>query len=123
MQEERKKPTMPNAEQGTEKFNMSKGYAYKIVRQMSEEQEALGRPVVRGRVRSDHSSRVMKMLVYKNENGAHYAQCFYRDGRGTKNHNVKRGFETELDTLTREKDFRSSHLGTMDMTSKDFVEV
>ncbi len=48
------KPTMLNAEQVAERLNMSKGYAYKIIRQMNEEQEALGRPVVRGRVRSDH---------------------------------------------------------------------
>lgn len=54
LQEEKKKPTMLNAEQVAERLNMSKGYAYKIIRQMNEEQEALGRPVVRGRVRSDH---------------------------------------------------------------------
>ena len=54
MQEEKMKPTMLNAEQVAERLNMSKGYAYKIIRQMNEEQEALGRPVVRGRVRSDH---------------------------------------------------------------------
>lgn len=34
-----------------------RGYAYKIIRQMNEEQEALGRPVVKGRVRSDHFER------------------------------------------------------------------
>lgn len=48
---------MLNAEQVAERLNMSKGYAYKIIRQMNEEQEALGRPVVRGRVRSDHFER------------------------------------------------------------------
>ena len=57
MQEEKKKPTMLNAEQVAERLNMSKGYAYKIIRQMNEEQEALGRPVVKGRVRSDHFER------------------------------------------------------------------
>ena len=57
MQEEKRKPTMLNAGQVAERLNMSKGYAYKIIRQMNEEQEALGRPVVRGRVRSDHFER------------------------------------------------------------------
>lgn len=57
MQEEKKKLTMLNAEQVAERLNMSKGYAYKIIREMNEEQEALGRPVVRGRVRSDHFER------------------------------------------------------------------
>lgn len=51
MQEEKRKPTMLNAGQVAERLNMSKGYVYKIIRQMNEEQEALGRPVVRGRVR------------------------------------------------------------------------
>lgn len=57
MQEEKKKPIMLNAEQVAERLNMSKGYAYKIIRQMNEEQEALGCPVVKGRVRSDHFER------------------------------------------------------------------
>ena len=63
------------------------------------------------------------MPVYKSENSTYYVQCYYRDGRGTRKHEVKRGFETELDALLREKDFRSSHLGTLDMTFRDFVEV
>lgn len=57
MHGEKKKPTMLNAGQVAERLNMSKGYAYKIIRQMNEEQEALGRPIVRGRVRSDHFER------------------------------------------------------------------
>ena len=48
---------MLNADQVAERLNMSKGYAYKIIRQMNEEQEAPGRPIVRGRVRSDHFER------------------------------------------------------------------
>lgn len=63
------------------------------------------------------------MPVYRSENGTYYVQCYYRDGRGTRKHKVKRGFETELDALLWEKDFRASHLGTMDMTFGDFVEV
>ena len=54
---EENKPTMLNAEQVAERLNMSKGYAYRIIREMNEEQEALGRPVVKGRVRSDHFER------------------------------------------------------------------
>lgn len=63
------------------------------------------------------------MPVYKSENSTFYVQCFYRDGRGAKRHKVKRGFETELDALLWEKDFRASHLGTMDMTFRDFMDV
>ena len=84
---------MLNAGQVAERLNISKGYAYKVIREMNDEQEALGRPVVKGRVRSITSSadtsRVMKMPVYKSENGTYYVQCFYRDGRGAKRHKVK----------------------------------
>ena len=65
----------------------------------------------------------MKMFVYKSENGTYYVQFFYRDDRGAKRHKVKRGFETELDALLWEKDFRASYLDTMDMTFRDFIEV
>ena len=57
----------------------------------------------------------MKMPVYRSENGTFYSQCFYRDGRGTKRHKVKRGFATELEALMWEKDFLAVHNGTMDM--------
>ena len=57
MSEQKDKPTMLNAGQVAERLNMSKGYAYKIIREMNDEQEALGRPVVKGRVRSDDFER------------------------------------------------------------------
>ena len=57
LREQKDKPTMLNAAQVAERLNMSKGYAYKVIREMNDEQEALGRPVVKGRVRSDHFER------------------------------------------------------------------
>lgn len=66
---------------------------------------------------------VMKMPVYRSENGTFYSQCFYRDGRGAKRHKVKRGFATELEALMWEKDFLAVHNGTMDMLFADFVDV
>lgn len=57
MSKKKDKPTMLNAAQVAERLNMSKGFAYKIIREMNDEQEALGRPVVKGRVRSDHFER------------------------------------------------------------------
>lgn len=57
MGDQKEKPTMLNAAQVAERLNMSKGYAYKVIRDMNDEQEALGRPVVKGRVRSDHFER------------------------------------------------------------------
>lgn len=53
MEQERKKPTMLDAEQVASRLNMSKGYAYKIIQQINDEQVKLGRWVVKGRVRSD----------------------------------------------------------------------
>ena len=55
--DQKEKPTMLNAAQVAERLNMSKGYAYKVIRDMNDEQEALGRPVVKGHVRSDHFER------------------------------------------------------------------
>lgn len=63
------------------------------------------------------------MPVYRSENGSYYVQCFYRDGRGSKKHKVKRGFESELDALLWEKNFRASHQGTMEMRFEDFADV
>lgn len=57
LREQKDKPMMLNAAQVAERLNMSKGYAYKVIREMNDEQEALGRPVVKGRVRSDHFER------------------------------------------------------------------
>ena len=66
---------------------------------------------------------VMKMPVYRSENGTFYSQCFYRDGRGAKRHKVKRGLATEHEALMWEKDFLAVHNGTMDMLFADFVDV
>lgn len=52
MEQERKKPVMLDAEQVASRLNMSKGYAYKIIQQINDEQVKLGRWVVKGRVRS-----------------------------------------------------------------------
>lgn len=54
MEQEKKLPTMLNAEQVAERLNMSKGFAYKVIQEMNDEQVKLGRAVVKGRVRSDH---------------------------------------------------------------------
>ena len=54
MEQDKKKSTMLNAEQVAERPNMSKGFAYKIIQELNEEQVRLVRAVVKGRVRSDH---------------------------------------------------------------------
>lgn len=42
MEQERKKPVMLDAEQVASRLNMSKGYAYKIIQQINDEQVKLG---------------------------------------------------------------------------------
>lgn len=54
MNQEENRPTMLNAEQVAQRLNMSKGFAYKIIQEMNEEQIKKGRAVVKGRVCSDH---------------------------------------------------------------------
>jgi len=47
------RPSMLTADEGAERPKIKKGSAYEVIRQMNKEQEALGRVVIRGRVRSD----------------------------------------------------------------------
>lgn len=47
------RPSMLTADGVAERLKIKKGSAYEAIRQMNKEQEALGRVVIRGRVRSD----------------------------------------------------------------------
>ena len=47
------RPSMLTADEVAERLKIKKGRAYEVLRQMNKEQEALGRVVIRGRVRSD----------------------------------------------------------------------
>lgn len=47
------RPSMLTADEVVERLKIKKGSAYEVIRQMNKEQEALGRVVIRGRVRSD----------------------------------------------------------------------
>lgn len=47
------RPSMLTADEVAECLKIKKGSAYEVIRQMNKEQEALGRVVIRGRVRSD----------------------------------------------------------------------
>ena len=44
---------MLTADEVVERLKIKKGSAYEVSRQMNKEQEALGRVVIRGRIRSD----------------------------------------------------------------------
>lgn len=47
------RPSMLTADEVAERLKIKKGNAYEVIRRMNREQEALGRVVIRGRVRSD----------------------------------------------------------------------
>ena len=47
------RPSMLTTNEVAERLKIKKGSAYEVIRQMNKEQEALGRVVIRGRVRSD----------------------------------------------------------------------
>ena len=47
------RPSMHTSDQVAERLKIKKGSAYEVICQMNKEQEALGRVVIRGRVRSD----------------------------------------------------------------------
>lgn len=47
------KPVMIDANEVAKRLNMSKHYGYKVIRELNAEQEKIGRPIIRGRIRSD----------------------------------------------------------------------
>lgn len=47
------RPSMLTADEVAERLKIKKGSTYEVIRQMNKEQEALGRVVIRGRIRSD----------------------------------------------------------------------
>ncbi len=47
------KPVMIDAEEVAKRLGMSKNYGYKVIRELNAEQEKNGRPIIRGRIRSD----------------------------------------------------------------------
>ena len=47
------RPSMFTADEVVERLKIKRGGVYEVIRQVNKEQEALGRVVIRGRVRSD----------------------------------------------------------------------
>ena len=47
------RPSMLTVDEVAERLKIKKGSAYEVIRKINKEQEALGRVVIRGRVRSD----------------------------------------------------------------------
>lgn len=64
------------------------------------------------------------MPAYKDKRtGLFYVQFYYRDARGAKRHKTKKGFQTELEALLWEKNFKALKDDAMDMTFADFCKV
>ena len=64
------------------------------------------------------------MPAYKDKKtGLFYVQFYYRDARGAKRHKTKKGFQTELEALLWEKNFKALKDDAMDMTLADFCKV
>lgn len=64
------------------------------------------------------------MPAYKDKKtGLFYVQFYYRDARGAKRHKTKKGFQTELEALLWEKNFKALKDDAMDMTFADFCKV
>ena len=122
------RPSMLTADEVAERLKIKKGSAYEVIRQMNKEQEALGRMVIRGRVRSDlfearYFPEVDDASHKDKKTGLFYVQFYYRDARGAKRHKTKKGFQTELEALLWEKNFKALKDDAMDMTFADFCNV
>lgn len=64
------------------------------------------------------------MPAYRDKKtGLFYVQFYYRDARGARRHKTKKGFQTELEALLWEKNFKALKDDAMDMTFADFCNV
>ena len=122
------RPGMLTADEVAERLKIKKGSAYEVIRQMNREQRPSGAWWSAGASAATCSrpatSRRWTMPAYKDKKtGLFYVQFYYRDVRGARRHKNKKGFQTELEALLWEKNFKALKDDAMDMTFADFCKV
>ena len=118
------------AEEVAAELDVSKPYAYKLIRQLNEELKAKGFLTIAGRVDSismngstEQKGRT-QMPAYKNkENGSWYVVTQYTDWTGERKPKCKRGFATRREALEWEQKFQQQSAGDLDMSFEAFCEI
>lgn len=118
------------ADEVAEALDMSRAYAYKLIRRLNKEMEERGCITMPGQVsrayfeRRPFGARGIPMSVTRDKrNGTWYVQAWYKTYDGKRAHKVKRGFKTKPEALAREHDFYAVQAGDMDMKLVDFLEL
>lgn len=130
---------MMTAEDVATELGISKGHAYKLIRQLNEELENSGFIVVAGKVPRafwekkffGYQTTVQTaqrggahMPAYKDEKqNTWYCQFYYEDWQGNKKKKQKRGFKTKKEALEWESNYKLSANANMDMTMGAFIEI
>lgn len=92
------------ADEVAKRLGVSKGTAYRIIRDLNADMKAEGKKTISGKVdEGKFMSPILPMLqegartmsVRREENDTWTAQVWYRDARGHRRQTIKRGFETE----------------------------
>ena len=103
------------AEEVAAELDVSKPYAYKLIRQLNEELKAKGFLTIAGRVNRQYFNErfygTMQMPAYKNkENGSWYVVTQYTDWTGERKPKCKRGFATRREALEWEQKFQQQNV-------------
>lgn len=119
------------ADEVAEELDVSKSYAYKVIKQLNDELSAKGYITVAGRIsRQYFNERVYGaerrdiMPAYKNkDNGTWYVMTQYTNWKGERKPKCKRGFDTKREAQEWEHTFRQQNSGDLDMPFSAFVEI
>lgn len=131
---------MMTAEDVAEQLGISKGHAYKIVKQLNQELATSGSIVVAGKIpRAFWEKKFYKlsnrtenglgrgekdMPAYKDEERNTWTSSFhYKDWMGKQQRKMKRGFKTKREAVEFEANFKLTANANMDMKLGAFVEV
>lgn len=131
---------MMYAEDISRELGISKGYAYKIIKELNQELKESGFIVISGRVprafwetkfygnraqvETVQRKEDIEMPVYKDtERGSWYCQFYYEDWTGKRKKKYKRGFRTKKEAQDFESEFKRVASADMDMSVASFVDI
>lgn len=128
---------MMTAEDVATELGISKGHAYKLIRQLNEELENSGFIVVAGKVPRafwekkffGYQATVQTaqrggayMPAYKDEKlNTWYCQFYYEDWQGNKKKKQKRGFKTKKEALEWERNYKLSANANMGLPMQIWI--
>lgn len=122
------------AEEVARELEVSRSYAYRLIKQLNAELREKGYMTIAGRVNrlyfqerlygTSEQRSVNRVSTHKDEkNGTWYVMVRYHDWKGTKRQKCKRGFATRREAQECERNFRLQTEGDPDMTFEAFLKL